>query len=129
MALLVKCDSEWANHERVITNMLEKAVVDGIKVIILGSADNIDTIVSKAATKMGFVVIFENADRIRHGSSAGSIRDKAMLDRLLKFDIRRASVLHDNYTKSTDVKNIVKHLKCAGVNVSIYTYNGMEAKF
>lgn len=84
-------------------------------VLIHGDCVGLDRIAANSGEKLGFRIEPHPADWRQYGRGAGPVRNKAMVDRLLKFKVRHMFAFHDNIELSKGTKNCVQQARKAGV--------------
>jgi hypothetical protein len=117
-AILVTGAREWTDV-KTVKNVLRK-YKDKDCVLIHGDCDGLDKIAGMVGKKLGFDVRSFPANWEKYGRAAGPIRNKEMINELLKYESRVMFAFHDCIEQSRGTKNCVTQAKKLGIECEIF---------
>jgi len=123
-AILVTGSRDWKDYDSIF-NSLSIYPSDSSTVLIHGGCRGLDTIASKVAHDLNFSVEQYSARWNIYGYSAGPVRNKSMLKRLIEYKDQGYTVkvlaFHPNLSESKGTKNCYDMAVAQGFEVKLYT--------
>jgi hypothetical protein len=119
-AILVTGARDW-NDAALVANTL-RPYAEPNTVLIHGDCIGLDRIAASVGGQLGFQIEPHPANWKKYGRAAGPVRNKEMIDRLLRYKIRYMFAFHDCIEKSKGTKNCVHQAKRMGVTATIVRY-------
>lgn len=113
ICILVTGSRDWT-YKKLVEDALSKLKSDiGDVILIHGNCVGLDKIAGEIGIKLGFEIKVMDADWNKYKKAAGPIRNKQMIDELLKYKNKHFLAFHDNLELSKGTKNCVSQaFKC-----------------
>ena len=124
IVILVTGARDW-NDEQLIYEKLKEFVSRKV-LIIHGCCQGVDMISDKVGKNLGFDILAKPAEWSHYGRAAGPIRNKEMINEVLKYKNLGVETIvyafHDNVDKSRGTKNCVNQATKMGLKVVIFSH-------
>lgn len=109
LAILVTGAREYDNKKLIFDTL--KKYKDQNVILIHGNCQGVDKLAEEVGKKLGFEIECHPADWKKYGKVAGPIRNKEMIESLIKYKNREMFAFHDNIELSKGTKNCVNQAK------------------
>lgn len=124
-AILISGSRFWSDEELIYKTLSTQSRRYQNVTLIHGDCVGADKLAAKCGLKLGFSVKSFPAQWSKFGKAAGPMRNKVMVDELLKYDIneREMIVFHDNLKQSKGTVGCIEIAMSNGITPTIISHN------
>ena len=120
LAILVTGARDWTDKQLVYDTLCKYKGQDVM--LIHGGCVGLDQIAGEIGFNLGFHIDVSLPDWKKYGRSAGPIRNKLMIDKLIKYQNKQMFAFHDNINLSKGTKNCCVQAYKVGIDAIIITH-------
>lgn len=119
LAILITGAREYTNKKLIRETLSQYKKKNTNVLLIHGNCSGVDKLAAEVGKELGFQIESHPANWNKYGNAAGPIRNKEMIESLVKHDNKLMFAFHDDIEKSRGTKNCVSQAKKFGINAKI----------